>query len=122
MELTSAVHCLAALAQTTRLAIYRKLIEAGPEGLSAGQIGEALSVAPATLSFHLKELSHAALVSSRQESRYVFYAANYGVMAELMTYLTENCCRGMPQACFSQVETALADCCAPRAKRSTKRH
>ena len=112
---------LAALAQETRLSIFRLLVEAGPEGLPAGAIAEALDVAPATLSFHLKELSHAGLAHARQEGRYVIYSADFEQMAALMTFLTRNCCRGMPQECLTTMETALARCCTPPSKRSTQR-
>jgi ArsR family transcriptional regulator, arsenate/arsenite/antimonite-responsive transcriptional repressor len=113
METKSAVVALAALAQETRLSIFRLLIEAGPEGIPAGAIGEKLEVPPATLSFHLKELSRAGLVTSRQESRFVYYMADFARMAALMTFLTQNCCKGMPQECLSVMETALGSCCAP---------
>lgn len=96
MEIKSAVTALAALAQDSRLAIFRLLVQAGPAGLSAGKIGEALGIAPSSLSFHLKELAHAQLVSSRQESRYIIYAANFQAMDELLAFLTENCCGGSP--------------------------
>ena len=92
MEAQAAVAALAALAQESRLAIYRLLVEAGPTGLAAGEIGAALKVAPATLSFHLKELSHAGLVASRQEGRFIYYSASYERMNALLGYLTENCC------------------------------
>ncbi|AAQ60110.2 ArsR/SmtB family transcription factor [Chromobacterium violaceum] len=94
MEMKSAVTLLAALAQDTRLAIYRLLVQQGPEGLAVGQIGERLAVANATLSFHLKELSHAGLILSRQEGRFIYYSANYEQMNALLGFLTENCCRG----------------------------
>ncbi|AAU92356.1 ArsR/SmtB family transcription factor [Methylococcus capsulatus] len=96
MESKSVVIALAALAQESRLAVFRLLIQAGPEGFSAGRIAEALGIAPSSLSFHLKELVHAGLVRSRQESRYVIYSANFEVMNELIGFLTENCCRGAP--------------------------
>lgn len=99
METQNALAALAALAQDTRLAVFRYLVEAGPEGVTVGRIGEALEVAAATLSFHLKELSRAGLVSGRQESRFVWYSANYEAMNGLVAYLTENCCKGQPQAC-----------------------
>jgi len=99
MESQPALAALSALAQATRLAIFRHLVVAGPEGATVGNIGEALDVAGATLSFHLKELSHAGLIRSRQESRYIWYSANYEAMNGLIAYLTENCCRGEPQAC-----------------------
>jgi ArsR family transcriptional regulator len=122
METKSAVTALAALAQETRLSVFRLLVETGPEGMSVGSIGEKLRVAPATLSFHLKELSHAGLVVSRQESRFIYYMADFAQMAALMTFLTQNCCRGMPQECLSVMETALGSCCVPsQAKRKTER-
>ncbi|MDD2767792.1 MAG: helix-turn-helix transcriptional regulator [Methylococcus sp.] len=96
MENKSAVVALAALAQDSRLAIFRLLVRTGPDGLSAGKIAGILSIAPSSLSFHLKELSHAGLVSSRQESRYVIYSANFQAMSELIGFLTENCCQGEP--------------------------
>lgn len=96
MEIKTAVPLLAALAQESRLAIYRTLVAAGSGGLAVGRIGEQLQVAPATLSFHLKELSHAGLVTSRQEGRFIYYSANYTAMNELLAYLTENCCAGQP--------------------------
>ena len=118
----TAVSALGALAQETRLAIFRRLIEAGPEGLPAGQIAEALELAPATLSFHLKELSRADLATARQDGRFIYYSANFEQMAALMTFLTRNCCRGMPAECITTVETALGRCCAPaQSKRKSKR-
>jgi ArsR family transcriptional regulator, arsenate/arsenite/antimonite-responsive transcriptional repressor len=94
METTQAVDALAALAQATRLSVYRLLVEAGPEGMAAGAIGEALALPPATLSFHLAHLSRAGLVKSRQEGRFVIYSADFGSMNALVGYLTENCCGG----------------------------
>jgi ArsR family transcriptional regulator len=116
MEIKAAVTALAALAQETRLSIYRLLIEAGPEGVSVGRIGQTLDVPGATLSFHLKELARAGLVSSRQEKQFIYYAVDFERMAELMTYLTQNCCQGMPQECLTVVETALGRCCPPHSK------
>jgi len=121
MEIRTAVTALASLAQETRLLIYRLLIEAGPEGVAAGRIGEALKVPAATLSFHLKELSRAGLVSSRQERQFIFYAVDFERMAELMTFLTQNCCKGMPRACLTVVETELGRCCPPKVKPKRKR-
>src|ERR1043166_4503915 len=123
MELRDAVTALSALAQETRLSIFRLLIEAGPEGVSAGRIGDTLKVPAATLSFHLKELARSGLVSSRQERQFIYYAVDFERMAELMTYLTQNCCQGMPQACLSVVETALGRCCPPplKPKRKSKK-
>jgi ArsR family transcriptional regulator, arsenate/arsenite/antimonite-responsive transcriptional repressor len=121
MKITVAVTALAALAQETRLSIFRLLVKAGPEGVAAGRIAETLEVPGATLSFHLKELARAGLVSSRQEKQFIYYAVDFGRMAELMTFLTENCCKGMPQACLSVVETALGSCCSTKGKPKAKR-
>ena len=104
MKTPQAVEALASLAQDTRLAIYRLLVQQGPEGLSAGTIAERLKLPGATLSFHLKELAHAAMVDSRQEGRFVFYSANYAQMNALIGYLTENCCGG--GGCATQPVTA----------------
>ena len=121
MEIKAAVASLAALAQETRLSIFRLLVAAGPEGLSAGRIGERLEVPAATLSFHLKELARAGLVSSRQERQFIYYAVDFERMAELMTFLTQNCCQGMPEKCLTVVETALGNCCPPKLKTKPKR-
>jgi ArsR family transcriptional regulator, arsenate/arsenite/antimonite-responsive transcriptional repressor len=122
MEIKEATIALAALAQETRLSIFRLLVQVGPEGIPVGRIGEELEVAPATLSFHLKELYHAGLITPRQESRFIYYTANFERMAAIMTFLTQNCCQGMPQECVTVVETALGDCCPPKPKpKSTRR-
>lgn len=94
MNSQTAVQRLAALAQETRLTVYRLLVEQGPEGLPAGQIAGRLDISPATLSFHLKELSHAGLAQARQDGRFIIYSANYTVMDELLSFLTRNCCAG----------------------------
>lgn len=92
MEAKTAVRALAALAQGTRLDVFRLLVEAGHTGCAAGEIALALGVAPATLSFHLKELTNAGLAEARQDGRHVFYGANFQTMSALLAYLTENCC------------------------------
>lgn len=94
METKAAIIALAALAQESRLAIFRLLVQTGPNGLAAGKIGEVLGIPPSSLSFHMKELSHAGLVRSRQASRYVIYSANFEAMSDLLAFLTENCCEG----------------------------
>ena len=99
MKSNQVVKALSALAQPTRLAIYRLLVEHGPEGLAAGQIAERLKVAPATLSFHFRTLSHAGLVESKQDGRFIYYAANFAVMNGMVDYLTENCCGGNADTC-----------------------
>ncbi len=99
MKTQDALAALAALAQESRLAIFRYLVEAGPEGSSVGPIAEALGLPAATLSFHLKELTHATLLVSRQEGRFIWYSANFETMNGLIAYLTENCCGGRPEMC-----------------------
>lgn len=94
MEATTALDRLGALAQETRLALFRKLVQEGPEGLPAGEIAAALTVPAPTLSFHLAQLERAGLVLSRREGRSIRYAANYGAMEELLAYLYDNCCQG----------------------------
>src|SRR5262245_12533067 len=121
MEINTAVTALAALAQETRLSIFRLLVEAGPDGVSAGSIGDTLEVPSATLSFHLKELARAGLVSSRHERQFIYYTVDFERMAELMTFLTQNCCQGMPEKCLTVVETALGRCCPPQPKTKQKR-
>ena len=96
MKIYLAVKALAALAQETRLSIFRILVQTGEAGLSAGQIAKELGIPNATLSFHLKELTNAGLITARQESRFIYYAANFSAMNELLGYLTENCCAGNP--------------------------
>ena len=96
METKHVLAALAALAQESRLAIFRLLIQAGPSGLPAGKIGEQLGIASSALSFHLKELAHAGLVTSRQEGRFVIYTAQFDTMNALVGFLTENCCAGVP--------------------------
>lgn len=94
METNRAVEALAALAQPSRLAIYRELVQAGPAGQPAGAIGAALGLPAATLSFHLAQLARAGLVHGRQRGRFVIYSADFAAMNDLVGYLTENCCGG----------------------------
>ena len=94
METSDAVKALGALAQGTRLAIFRLLVQAGPDGMAAGSIGEKLDLPPATLSFHLAGLTRAGLAQSRQEGRFVIYSADFEGMGRLLAYLTEDCCGG----------------------------
>ena len=96
MDTKPAISALAALAQESRLATYRLLVQAGPAGMPASRIAEALGLPPSSLSFHLKELSHAGLVASRQDGRFIIYSANYETMNALLGFLTENCCGGNP--------------------------
>ncbi len=107
METNTAVSALAALAQASRLQIFRALVQAGSSGLAAGRISELTGIAPSSLSFHLKELSHAALVTSVQNGRFVIYSANFSAMNALLAFLTENCCGGAPCG------PAVPSCCPP---------
>jgi ArsR family transcriptional regulator len=99
MDNIVAVKIFASLAQDTRLALFRLLVQAGPEGLPAGVIAEQLGLPSSTLSFHLKELVHAGVVQSRQAGRFIYYSADFATMNALLGFLTENCCGGQPQAC-----------------------
>ena len=97
METAQALEALSALSQPSRLAVYRLLVQQGPQGLPAGAIGSKLDLPPATLSFHLAHLSRAGLVKSRHDGRFIIYTADFQNMDALVGYLTENCCGG--QAC-----------------------
>jgi DNA-binding transcriptional ArsR family regulator len=98
MDTKTAVRSLAALAQDSRLEVFRLLVQAGPEGLAAGEIAERLGLPASTLSFHVKALSQAGLVASRQESRFIYYSARFDAMNDLIAFLGENCCGG--RACL----------------------
>ncbi|WGY70486.1 helix-turn-helix transcriptional regulator [Burkholderia cepacia] len=111
METNQTVAALSALAHESRLAVFRTLVQAGPPGLPAGQIATLLDVPPSSLSFHLKELAHAELVTSRQEGRFVIYSANFATMNGLLAYLTENCCGGNPCSPMSACSTSGTQSC-----------
>lgn len=106
MKSTNAINALAALAQDSRLAVFRLLVKRGPEGYCAGEIGGQLGIPGPTLSFHLKELAQAGLVTARRQGRFVHYSANFERMSTLVAYLTENCC---------SLGAAGASSCAPAA-------
>jgi ArsR family transcriptional regulator, arsenate/arsenite/antimonite-responsive transcriptional repressor len=111
MQTTNAIDALAALAHDSRLGIFRLLVEQGPEGLPSGEIAARRKLANANASFHLKELEHAGLVRSIPAGRYIYYAANYKTMNDLIDYLNKNCCKG-----------AVCDiACAPAVKRKEHR-
>ena len=112
MKIAQVIDALAALAQRSRLTIFKLLVQSGPGGLAAGAIGEKLELPPATLSFHLAHLARAGLVDSRQEGRFVIYSANFDNMNSLVGYLTENCCSGA--SCAPAV-------CAPSAAATRRR-
>lgn len=108
MQINDAVAGLSALANESRLAVFRHLVESGPLGDTPGRIAERLRLPASTLSFHLKELAHAGLIRSRSSSRFLVYSVDFERMAALMAFLTKSCCHGMPEECFATVETALA--------------
>jgi ArsR family transcriptional regulator, arsenate/arsenite/antimonite-responsive transcriptional repressor len=115
MPLDRAVTALAALAQENRLQVFRWLVERGPDGACPGDIVEALGIAPATLSFHLKALSHAGLVRSQRSGRHIGYRVDFDAMRGLIAFLTDNCCDGDPARCLpeaaSLTTTAVRGAC-----------
>ena len=108
MEETDVVKSLGALAQPVRLRVFRALVVAGPTGLTPGALAEALDVAATTLSFHLKELTHAGLVSQERDGRHLIYRASFDRMNALLTYLTAHCCGGLE--CLDVDEAACTTC------------
>lgn len=112
MNTKQVLNALTALAQETRLALFRLLVQVGPAGMSATKIAEQLDVAPSSLSFHLKELTQAGLIQPRQDGRFVFYSADVVAMNGLINFLTENCCAGVPcgpdATCDPSVQNAEA--------------
>ena len=109
MDKSLAIPIFESLASGVRLDIYRLLVKTGPQGLVVGEIGAAVAVPPTNLSFHLKALAHAQLVSVVQEGRYQRYRANFSLMQDLIAYLTAECCAGHPEQC---AEIGLAPVCA----------
>src|SRR6185503_18279891 len=106
METTHAVAALGALAHEIRLAIYRHLVEQGPDGLSAGAIGEAVGLVPSSLTFHLQNLHRTGLIVQRRESRSLIYSVDFDAMNALIGYLTENCCTRSSRSCATECEPA----------------
>ena len=123
MENDDAIRALAALAQDHRLAIFRRLVAAGEAGQTAGQLAEAVGIAAQGLSFHVKELERAGLVSAEREGRFIRYRLNVGHMRDLLTFLTQDCCGGRPELCgglpaFSAASASAVACCPPSSKGS----
>jgi ArsR family transcriptional regulator len=116
------IGALGALAQETRLDIFRLLVQKGPEGLPAGEIGARLGQPPPTMSFHLTQLKFAGLVSSRRESRSIIYSANFKAMTDLLTYLTENCCGDRPELCAPATMPGCEPVCAPQSTGAAKKN
>ena len=119
MNAKTAVAALGALAQETRLAVFRLLVQQGPEGMAAGAIAERLNLAASSLSFHLAQLSHAGLIAHRRASRSLIYSADYAAMNGLMGYLTENCCGGASCAPVRAPEAGDADATEPMRRKSS---
>lgn len=113
METTAAVKRLSALAQDSRLAVFRLLVRAGRDGVAAGEIARALEITPNTLSAQLNVLTQSGLAVSRRDGRSIIYAADYDGMSDLLVYLMEDCCQGRPEMCAPLVEAATA-CCTPQ--------
>src|ERR1700689_4171049 len=111
MKEKQALDAFAALSQETRLRIVRLLVEAGPDGMAAGAIGEAVATSSSNLSFHLSHLERAGLVESRREARSIIYNAAYPALGDLIAFLMRDCCKGRPEVCAPAV-AALSACCA----------
>ncbi|MEO9339847.1 metalloregulator ArsR/SmtB family transcription factor [Mesorhizobium sp. SB112] len=111
MNEQQALNAFAALSQETRLRIVRLLVTAGPEGLPAGTIGEAMEASSSRLSFHLSHLENAGLIASRREGRSIIYTATYPVLSGLVEFLMRDCCQGHPEVC--QPAFAALSCCEP---------
>ncbi|MBI1731480.1 MAG: helix-turn-helix transcriptional regulator [Gammaproteobacteria bacterium] len=123
MDINIALAALAALSQETRLRAFRLLVQAGPEGLPAGEISEALGIPHNSLSFHLGHLERAGLATARREGRSIIYSANFPFMQEIVGYLAENCCsaefvRVRKEARSKKSLIELTPCCGPKGKRS----
>jgi DNA-binding transcriptional ArsR family regulator len=118
MKTLDAVTSLAALAQESRLAIFRMLVKRGPEGYTPTELGDKLSVAPATLSFHLKELQRAGLIDVRRDGRFLYYRPNFPHMAKLIEFLTEQCCSLADKDCGPTCLPATAEVSAPKRRRA----
>jgi DNA-binding transcriptional ArsR family regulator len=108
-----AVRALGALAQETRLKLFRLLVVAGPGGLTPSQMAQTLEVAPTALSFHLKELSHAGLVNTEREGRHIIYRAEFDTMSSLLAFLTAECCQGQPCLASASAPAPAPAACSP---------
>jgi ArsR family transcriptional regulator, arsenate/arsenite/antimonite-responsive transcriptional repressor len=116
MNQSQALSGFAALSQETRLAIVRLLVRAGPDGVPAGEVADAVKVSASNVSFHLKELERAGLIDARREARSIIYSADYGTLRDLIAFLMKDCCGGHPEICTP----ALAEACCAPAKTAAK--
>lgn len=114
MKMSDAVRRLSALAQESRLEVFRLLVKAGPQGLAAGEIARKLKTQPNTMSAQLLVLSNAGLIHARRAGRSIIYDADFDAMADLLLYLTEDCCGGKPEVCAPLAKTVTACCPSPR--------
>jgi DNA-binding transcriptional ArsR family regulator len=119
MEERQAMTAFAALSQETRLRIVRMLVKAGPDGMAAGAIADAAEVSSSNVSFHLKDLEHAGMVTARREARSVIYSANFAVLTGLIEFLMKDCCAGHPDICSPALAKA---CCPPASPKRKKAH
>jgi ArsR family transcriptional regulator len=117
MDMTHALAGLSALAHDGRLAIFRLLVKAGPDGMAAGTIARKLDTAPNTLSAQLLVLSNARLVHARREGRSIIYAVDFDQIGALLLFLTKDCCGGRPEIC-APLAAAVSNCCVPRKRRA----
>ena len=115
MKTPAAVNTLSALAHETRLSVFRLLVQAGPDGMPAGELARRLGVVANTLSAHLNVLGHAGLVRSRRDGRSIIYAAEYDRMTELLAFLMQDCCGGAPEVCAPLAPVLAGGSCGPRA-------
>ncbi|WP_454885400.1 ArsR/SmtB family transcription factor [Sphingomonas oryzagri] len=120
MEITAAVNALSALAHETRLSVFRRLVQAGPEGVPAGELARGLDVIANTMSAHLNVLGHAGLVQSRRVGRSIIYSATYDRMTDLLAYLMEDCCGGSPEVCAPLAAVVNDAACCVTAPGSTQ--
>jgi ArsR family transcriptional regulator len=116
MKTPQVIEALGALAHEYRLAIYRLLVEQGPQGLAAGAIGERVGLVPSSLTFHLQALQHAGLITQIRASRQLIYSADFGVMNDLVGYLTDKCCAATAEACATECKPARPVKAAKRRK------
>jgi DNA-binding transcriptional ArsR family regulator len=117
MQLPGAVEALSALAHTSRLAVFRLLVRAGPDGLPAGALAREVGALPNTLSSHLTILTHAGLIRARRDGRSILYSADYDAMSAVLGFLMEDCCAGRPEICMPLAEIAAGtNCCPPQSE------
>lgn len=118
MEMTQAIDALSALAQRSRLEVFRLLVRRGPDGMPAGEIADAVGIPANTMSAHLAILARAGLVTPHRNGRSVVYTVDFDGMKTLMTFLMEDCCQGRPELCGGVLQTASSGCAPARERRA----